>query len=1080
VADGRTLYVILTANAAGYRAALRGASRDTREFGDEVDDLGRRIDRGGNEIDRMSGRLRLMLDAFTLIGPASIPIAAIAVPAIAGLANMLGVAALAGGSAMLAFQGVGDVLKAVEKVRLEPTAANLAELHQLMSDLQPAARAFVQELDTMMPLLDSIQDAAADGFFPGATEGLSDLRSMIPVVRRMVGEYADSLGDLAAEQADAFDSARGKEFIRFLSAEARPTLSDIFGIASNLAAGLGELWMAFDPLNDDFSDWMLDAARSFDVWATGLDQTEGFTEFVDYIRDNGPQVAATFGAIATMLLNVVEAAAPMGGPVLQGIEMFANAISAIADSPIGPTLIAAAVAATALNRGLQVTQGLLTRIGVQSAASGAGGMMSAISGKASSARSGVTSLRSDLSSMRGEYQRLGAAQAIVTSGLSNTSGAAQRARSALGGYARAAGTGAAAAGALALVSTESGRSLGLTNTAMLGLVGSMMGPWGAAAGATIGALLDIKAAGDEVRDSVDAMHDALSDGNLMAYADAAKAARGSLSDLENTSGIGDALADAPQRIGLAFQETFSGNLWGGITDGLQEEVQAAEAEFDNLRLALETISGESGQSMDQMAQSLARSKPAMDALGITVEDLADAAADGSILQMADQLNAWQSHADSASGRTEAFASTVADLGNEALSTAESAGAMGAALEALLSPTLSAEEATDAWRASLQTLRAELQSGAGFAGFGEAAMKNREITRDYANTAIERLSALAEVSTTTETQMARAVAQTRSEFIKNGIAAGISREAIVRRANAMGLTPKLVQTVFKAAGVTESELKVRRLRVAFKSLPPRAQTEIRATRIPQTSAEIDRLVKKYQLTEKQRRALVTLKDAASPGIRTIQALLNKAGSTNARPTISLRDYATAQLNRALAAIRNLDGETATVTTVMRSVRVGPGGQGAGFTNANGGIYSAGARQFADGGYGRNGRYYTRTPQIVEGGANILWGEEETGWEAYISGKPGQRERNVKILGVAAERFGYEIIPAANGRIGSEHVSRAGSRSATVVVRDRMPSRMELLVDGHRFTAYVRQHAEDVAGQKIEAVNNAEVATDRRDW
>src|SRR5690349_20168813 len=84
------------------------------------------------QIDRFSGRLRLLADASALLGPALIPIGAVAVPAVAGLAAQFGFAALAGGAAIAAFQGVGDALSAVNKAHLDPTAENLEKARKAM------------------------------------------------------------------------------------------------------------------------------------------------------------------------------------------------------------------------------------------------------------------------------------------------------------------------------------------------------------------------------------------------------------------------------------------------------------------------------------------------------------------------------------------------------------------------------------------------------------------------------------------------------------------------------------------------------------------------------------------------------------------------------------------------------------------------------------------------------------------------------------------------------------------------------------------------------------------------------------
>lgn len=69
--------------------------------------------------------------------------------------------------------------------------------------------------------------------------------------------------------------------------------------------------------------------------------------------------------------------------------------------------------------------------------------------------------------------------------------------------------------------------------------------------------------------------------------------------------------------------------------------------------------------------------------------------------------------------------------------------------------------------------------------------------------------------------------------------------------------------------------------------------------------------------------------------------------------------------------------------------------------NGGII-----QRADGGLDDAGRYHERQSMMggpIYGRTNILWGEPATGWEAYISGKPGQEARNQQIWLEAGERL-----------------------------------------------------------------------------
>ena len=139
----------------------------------------------------------------------------------------------------------------------------------------------------------------------------------------------------------------------------------------------------------------------------------------------------------------------------------------------------------------------------------------------------------------------------------------------------------------------------------------------------------------------------------------------------------------------------------------------------------------------------------------------------------------------------------------------------------------------------------------------------------------------------------------------------------------------------------------------------------------------------------------------------------------------------------------------ITALEDRVPTGGGG-GGGRAEANGGIVTA----RADGGFDAAGGYVPRVSQIARGGRTIMWAEPETGWEAYISGKPGMEARNRDIWREAGRRLG--LAPAGGGSV----VSR------TVVV-NQLPSRVTLEVDGHQFTAFVRVHASDVARAEIDS-------------
>src|SRR3546814_3905425 len=74
--------------------------------------------RADSSINQLTGRLGALRDFAVTVGPSLIPIGAVGIPAVTGLANQFGVAALAGGVAIGAFQGVGDALKEIGRAHV--------------------------------------------------------------------------------------------------------------------------------------------------------------------------------------------------------------------------------------------------------------------------------------------------------------------------------------------------------------------------------------------------------------------------------------------------------------------------------------------------------------------------------------------------------------------------------------------------------------------------------------------------------------------------------------------------------------------------------------------------------------------------------------------------------------------------------------------------------------------------------------------------------------------------------------------------------------------------------------------------
>jgi hypothetical protein len=503
----RSVKVRLDADVSSFNRALLGASATAKAF---TKDLDTSTDRATN-----------LTQSVLALGPALVPLGAAGIPAIAGLTNQLAFAGVAAGTAVLAFHGVGDALKATNEYAIEPTAANFEKMQQSLAKLGPDGREFVGFLQDLRPRLQELQDAAQAGLLPGVEDGLTDLMELLPQAERLVSTVATAMGDLVAEAGDNLNDPRWVEFFEFLDAEARPTLLAMGRSAGNFAEGLANLWMAFAPLSNDFSSAFLDLSRDFATWTDGLDKTEGFQEFIDYIETNGPRVWDTLGSIGNALLQIVEAAAPVGAVALPVISAVADSIAALADSDLGPVAIGLISFTSAYAR--------LIALGKTANSGALGGLLSkgAYAGTLTAAKELPRALlQYDGAAARAQAR---AGQLAVTTGKLGTS---------LRGTAKLAG----GAAGLGFVMSDLDDKMGLSNTAMLALAGTAFGPWGSAVGAGVGLAMDFAHANDGLWQSVDRANKALADGpqNIDAQGAALEDARKQVEALKSsTDGFGD-------------------------------------------------------------------------------------------------------------------------------------------------------------------------------------------------------------------------------------------------------------------------------------------------------------------------------------------------------------------------------------------------------------------------------------------------------------------------------------------------------------------------------------------------------------
>lgn len=526
-------------------STTRLTSPSQRRLASDVDRLSVAAVRGSASIDKYSGRIRILGELLATIGPGLLPLGAGGAVALAGLAGLFGGVTVGALGLLVAVQGVGDALKAVEKARLEPTADNLRAAEDAMSRMAPQAREFVNRFQELRPVLKDIRDAGAEQFFPGLTASLDSLEKLAPMLEQIVAVSGRAGGSTIAKGAESLASERWAPFFEFLTNEIPDAIDDASRLVGSLAHGATEMWMAFDPTNDRFIDWLVDVADGFDDWASSKGGREDIRDFLAYVEQTGPKVGDFFVAAADALAQMAQAAAPLSGPVLEGLTAIAKVVAAIADSDLGTPILAGVAALTLYTRGLQAAVAIQTKL---NGAAGANGL--ARGGALGSLQTGLTKAQSTASRLRSDLAVLGPSYATVATRGERASVAAKSLRSNLGGL----GKGTALVGGLALASSGAADGIGLTNTASLALMGTIAGPWGAAVGGGIGLMLDLAKAAGEYADAQTRATAAMTSGNIeqinAALAEQQKILAGTL-DSDKVSGVGD----------------FFSDIWRGVSGG---------------------------------------------------------------------------------------------------------------------------------------------------------------------------------------------------------------------------------------------------------------------------------------------------------------------------------------------------------------------------------------------------------------------------------------------------------------------------------------------------------------------------------
>lgn len=203
--------------------------------------------------------------------------------------------------------------------------------------------------------------------------------------------------------------------------------------------------------------------------------------------------------------------------------------------------------------------------------------------------------------------------------------------------------------------------------------------------------------------------------------------------------------------------------------------------------------------------------------------------------------------------------------------------------------------------------------------------------------------------------------------------------------------------------------------ALDEIPPEIITQFKASGEKGAMEKAAQLTNEYDLVPDTVESILRALGFNKADIKAWRALLDSLpGSKETK--ITAKDLASGAIRAVQDALSSLTPyKRITIETHRVNTGGGKGGSGRQTYSADGNFFDGGqVKAFANGGWDELGRSVPRTPQMRDSGkGTVMWGEAETGWEAYISGKPGMEARNRDILAMAAQRLGGVVAFADGG-------------------------------------------------------------------
>jgi hypothetical protein len=297
--------------------------------------------------------VRHLGDAFEVAGIKAIAMGAMWKTAIVGaiavaapllfVAGGLAASAVAAGGAMAAYGAVAmpvmaglieqnkklDELhkKVADAKTAKEKAAAQKELAAAMADVSKEEKFALTELNNFKDFWGKFKAQFEPEILNQFGTGLHILQGILEGLKPTI----DAVSGVVTKLLESFDQdlSNGgmKQFFDWLATNGAGAIYNFATIGGNLIGGFFNILKAFSPIGAEIEQGLVDLSDKFLTWSQGLENSQGFQNFVDYARTNGPILVDTISNIWDIFKKLIEDLAPLGTVVLTALDSVTSAIN---------------------------------------------------------------------------------------------------------------------------------------------------------------------------------------------------------------------------------------------------------------------------------------------------------------------------------------------------------------------------------------------------------------------------------------------------------------------------------------------------------------------------------------------------------------------------------------------------------------------------------------------------------------------------------------------------------------------------------------------------------------------------------